>query len=892
VSTSKKEDAAPLLAAKIAPPRTRRWVITRQRLLDKFESVRECALVRVQAPEGYGKTSLLARFRREWLGAGACVGWLSLDASDGPGRFVEALLLSAYGALGKHALAKLAEKTLRGGFEPREAIAALLGDLANAARPIALFLDDVHAVPEAVGAELLPYLVFNLPPNVHLVVGTRKRLPFSTSDLLAHGELASFDERDLGFRLDETRALLQARCGSRIDLDTVARVHECVEGWPMGLQLLMVDVESEGDPAEALRRAATTATGLKTLFADVLLPRLDPDDVAFLTAVAPLEQLEPHLCAAVTGRRDCRELLERLRDDTPLLHAVETSEWLRLHAACRDVLLRRFDELPEDERATLHWRAAEWLDAAGMHERAAHHALAAGRHETAYAWIAQALFGLLTSGRVVAARDWLERMPENTVLGNDRLRLVAAWLRALSSDPREAFPLTEPLIGADVDPSLRFEALQVRGAAAHHMDDLLTAAEVSVLVGDDNPFGIPIVREANAVLRAILALSRGDTVGARMELARFGLPATDGREDNANYYAEFFAGLSYLLDARPIAAAQRLEPALSRAEATFGRRSPAACLLATVLAATCMERDQPEGAEATLANRLDIIERTSVPEAVALAYVTLARVALDRRELGRVQDLLEGLYSLGVQRRQPRMIVASLAEQVRVQALLGRGDACALAAERLRAQRDDWRQSERGVTAMLDILCGMANIRAALCARDDRTAIALIERLQKGGLVDACPRDRLELLALRCATASLSGEPAEMLRREIEETAAANGLVRLLRELTPTEVVRSSPAARPATAAPPREPAAAVQGGLLTGKETEVLAFLARNYSNKEIARALDVGPATVKWHLRNLFAKLNVGSRRHAVQRARMLQLVVEDPSAPLPPRQVGGGH
>jgi LuxR family transcriptional regulator, maltose regulon positive regulatory protein len=72
--------------------------------------------------------------------------------------------------------------------------------------------------------------------------------------------------------------------------------------------------------------------------------------------------------------------------------------------------------------------------------------------------------------------------------------------------------------------------------------------------------------------------------------------------------------------------------------------------------------------------------------------------------------------------------------------------------------------------------------------------------------------------------------------------------------------------------------AAVVHSGLLTAKEGEILALLARNYSNKEIARALDVGPATVKWHLGNLFGKLNVGSRRHAVQRARMLQLVVED--------------
>jgi len=115
------------------------------------------------------------------------------------------------------------------------------------------------------------------------------------------------------------------------------------------------------------------------------------------------------------------------------------------------------------------------------------------------------------------------------------------------------------------------------------------------------------------------------------------------------------------------------------------------------------------------------------------------------------------------------------------------------------------------------------------------------------------------------------------------ETAGANGLVRLLRDLepSPAEAAPSSPSALAALPAAPTASdtaAAVVLSGLLTAKEGEILALLARKYSNKEIARALDIGPATVKWHLGNLFGKLNVGSRRHAVQRARMLLLVVDD--------------
>jgi ATP/maltotriose-dependent transcriptional regulator MalT len=62
---------------------------------------------------------------------------------------------------------------------------------------------------------------------------------------------------------------------------------------------------------------------------------------------------------------------------------------------------------------------------------------------------------------------------------------------------------------------------------------------------------------------------------------------------------------------------------------------------------------------------------------------------------------------------------------------------------------------------------------------------------------------------------------------------------------------------------------------LLTPKEREILALLARNYSNKEIANALLVSSETVKWHLKALYTKLEAASRKHAVTRARTLGML-----------------
>lgn len=53
---------------------------------------------------------------------------------------------------------------------------------------------------------------------------------------------------------------------------------------------------------------------------------------------------------------------------------------------------------------------------------------------------------------------------------------------------------------------------------------------------------------------------------------------------------------------------------------------------------------------------------------------------------------------------------------------------------------------------------------------------------------------------------------------------------------------------------------------LLTPRETEVLACVARGGTNADIARQLFIGEATVKTHLLRIFAKLQVDDRTHAV--------------------------
>ena len=67
----------------------------------------------------------------------------------------------------------------------------------------------------------------------------------------------------------------------------------------------------------------------------------------------------------------------------------------------------------------------------------------------------------------------------------------------------------------------------------------------------------------------------------------------------------------------------------------------------------------------------------------------------------------------------------------------------------------------------------------------------------------------------------------------------------------------------------------------LTPREGEVLAALAEGRSNKQIARQLHVSEQAVKFHLTNVYRKLETPNRVEALRRATVLGLV--DPRSPI---------
>ena len=70
-------------------------------------------------------------------------------------------------------------------------------------------------------------------------------------------------------------------------------------------------------------------------------------------------------------------------------------------------------------------------------------------------------------------------------------------------------------------------------------------------------------------------------------------------------------------------------------------------------------------------------------------------------------------------------------------------------------------------------------------------------------------------------------------------------------------------------------PVARVPRAVVTARQADVLRLVALGYSNKEIARDLDLSPATVKTHVAQALAAIGATNRTDAVMRARALGLI-----------------
>ncbi|HEX3456289.1 MAG TPA: LuxR C-terminal-related transcriptional regulator [Gaiellaceae bacterium] len=363
--------------------------VSRTALVNRLRAAASLPVAALVAPDGYGKTTLLAQ-------------WAARDPR--PFSFVE--------------LASL----------PEESQTARIGETALAAldtgSPFVVVVDDADLLDEG-AADLVVALIRRVPPGSTLALAGRILPIPSLPRLRANGALLELGPVDLAFTRREARALLQARGVERTDGELAAFLL-VTEGWPAA-------VAADAHPALLLEG----------------LPRAKHE---FLRRTSILDRLGAPLCDAVLGRRDSARVLATLAPETPFLVPLDRAgHWFRHHEALRAQLRAELDELEPELVPLLERRAADWFEESGDAESALRCAYEMGDTERAAAILEGLAIPLHNAGRDADLAAWLDGLAAAGELERrPRLAALAAWIHTQRGDGTRA---ERALVLAGRDPS-------------------------------------------------------------------------------------------------------------------------------------------------------------------------------------------------------------------------------------------------------------------------------------------------------------------------------------------------------------------------------------------------------------------------------------------------------
>lgn len=850
----------------------------------------------IHAAAGYGKTSVLAQWRMEALRAGSVAAWLTLDSLDNDSRLVRGLVASMRAGSGRPNFGQAALRATESGQGTSEAMTVWLAEVADMATDTLLLLDDVHELPESTVTSSLGYLLLNAPSNLKIVLAARQPLALPIFDLIARGRFVALTAADLCFHQAETVALLSARFGPQIDQDSCARLHQLTEGWPLGVELAVSTIERSPNMHEAIARFSVQSSDIQRYFVGCLVDQLPPVLAQFLVCISFVDAVSPSLSEAISGRENSVAMLAELCERTPIFAEGLNSVWLRIHPLARQFLQERFDQLPESDRRAYYARAGRWLAGHNAYEEAARHMLKAGQTDLAYELIDRSLHELMDKGQVSQVLEWSKRLPWGEIERRTGLRLTVGWLLAQSERHAEAINLVGSIIeDASADPVDRCESAEICAAAAFFSDDIDRMKAFVSSWDDAMQSHSAQIRLVGVNMLATMMLFRGAP-----GQARYGYTKVSWDDSTAGRYAlgwrDWIIGISYIWEGHVELARHQLHCALRHAENESGRRSPIAVMIASALAATLLECNLADEATALLADRLDVLERRTPPDAIAMGFVTSVRIAAINGEEPRAFDLLDFLYALGQARGLPRLCITSLGEQIRLHAFRGRGDVCVISERKLDAFVAALGERAWGaLEPVVELQIGLAHVYSAIARQDwtralDRlSAISPVaERISRG-------REIVQIFLLKALVKKRCGEDSSQLLHEALGMARLWGFARIVEDTHPHLVdwaqqvrgaqetgsgLRDRDASLQANSLLPEKSAASLRvkvagSSLLSPKEQEVLQLLAGNMSNKQIALAMAVSDETIKWHLKNLFGKLYAGNRKHLLDRARIMGIL-----------------
>ncbi|MCP4517707.1 MAG: helix-turn-helix transcriptional regulator, partial [Delftia sp.] len=322
---------------------------------------------------------------------------------------------------------------------PAETIlTALINELADVPDEFILILDDYHLIRAKAVHDALAFLLEHLPPQMRLIIATRKDPLLPLARLRARGQMTEIRARDLRFTLSEAVEFLNQAMGLGLSGGDVDALEARTEGWIAGLQLAALALQNQ-DAARASGFIANFAGDDRYVvdyLVDEVLEQRPQGTRDFLLQTSILDRLSGPLCDAVCQASDnggAQSTLETLEQANLFIVPLDNKrQWYRYHHLFAELLRARLSQSRPELLPELHRRASAWYAAHGSRSEAIGHSLAAQDWERVVQLIDQLVNDVMGgSAYFTTILGWLDALPQDVVRARPRLGIVRAWMLQL-----------------------------------------------------------------------------------------------------------------------------------------------------------------------------------------------------------------------------------------------------------------------------------------------------------------------------------------------------------------------------------------------------------------------------------------------------------------------------
>ncbi|KAA3664356.1 MAG: hypothetical protein DWQ04_06115, partial [Chloroflexi bacterium] len=761
-----------------------------------------------------------------------------------------------------------------------------------------LVLDDYHKVETTVIHNMLQFWLDHAPPNLHLVIITRKDPPLTLSRLRVRGQMTEIRVRDLRFTIDEAVNFLGQTMGLQLTTENVTALEQRTEGWIAGLQLAAIALQAA--PAEAADFIQAFSGShhyvIDYLVYEVL--RQQRQEVRdFLRETAVLDRFTADLCDAVTVRSDSQSILAQLEQANLFLVPLDGQRrWYRYHHLLADSLRAEWDQ---GQQQTSHQRAAAWFAAQGLYAEAIRHADAARDMEAVLRLVKLAAEPAFEKGNIRQIVAWLKKVPQSLILATPELGVF--WLMGIiltgnSQDAPAALALLEAQVDSWQNPRQEARLLAIKSWVADIMsseDRAKLARQAAAAIHDDDP----LFKAYISVSLGHAHLNEGKPQKA-VAVLKDGLVLSRQRHTNIVHQSI----VSNLIHALNHAGRRRdaflvCRQALADNVDAHGNSLPSTTLMTR--AWLHYEANELDMAWQDLRQGRELLQQAYQNTLLTPLEVEMAvRLHEAAGEIEKAQAAIQTGLERAVAQQYRHGIQAIGWVEAELNLRLERKTAVTHWLQKqpiFAAKTADtpWQAIEPAYEVVY-----LTYVRLLLAEAKHKEAKPLLDLLADSAAANGRLRS---LISIHLLQAVVEDDALTYLRRAIQQAAPewylrlvidecrfpAHGpqLIRLLQNKIASEFdpafVDTVLTALPSAANKPdtlQKPAPVNQPELvepLTEQELTVLGLLVDGLSNREIAQELVITLGTAKWHVHNIYQKLGVNSRTQAIARTRQLQLI-----------------